>query len=193
MISSGRLAKLEGELALQKSLTEQMKQNQLEVSFPLVNLPYTSRIWYRQKSKQIVTTTISGETQSDKFKHVPGTIYVLYSLNCLILRNFYTSFSPIFPFLTFLQQLFTVSESTFFRNHILQTLSTSFFRLSLPVKVNFSNRLDLLKSVWKTKPPPPPSPHAYFCLFCIFCLFSIYFIHFKQPVILSYTTVHSCT
>ena len=35
MISSGRLAKLEGELALQKSLTEQMKQNQLEVSFTL--------------------------------------------------------------------------------------------------------------------------------------------------------------
>jgi hypothetical protein len=31
MISSGRLAKLEGELAIQKSLTEQMKQNQLEV------------------------------------------------------------------------------------------------------------------------------------------------------------------
>ena len=31
MISSGRLAKLEGELALQKNLSEQMKQNQLEV------------------------------------------------------------------------------------------------------------------------------------------------------------------
>ena len=30
MISSGRLAKLEGELALQKNLSEQMKQNQLE-------------------------------------------------------------------------------------------------------------------------------------------------------------------
>ncbi len=86
MISSGRLAKLEGELALQKSLTEQMKQNQLEVSFPLVNLPITSGIWYRQKSKQIVTTftTISGETQPDKFKDVPGTINVLYSLNCQI-------------------------------------------------------------------------------------------------------------
>ena len=32
MISSGRLAKLEGELALQKNLSDQMKQNQLEVS-----------------------------------------------------------------------------------------------------------------------------------------------------------------
>ena len=32
MISSGRLAKLEGELALQKNLSEEMKKNQLEVS-----------------------------------------------------------------------------------------------------------------------------------------------------------------
>ena len=32
MISSGRLAKLEGELALQKDYSEKMKQNQLEVS-----------------------------------------------------------------------------------------------------------------------------------------------------------------
>ena len=31
MISSGRMAKLEGELALQKDLSEKMKQNQLEV------------------------------------------------------------------------------------------------------------------------------------------------------------------
>ena len=33
MIASGRLAKLEGELALQKNLSDQMKQNQLEVGF----------------------------------------------------------------------------------------------------------------------------------------------------------------
>ena len=31
MIASGRLAKLEGELALQKNLTEEMKKNQLEM------------------------------------------------------------------------------------------------------------------------------------------------------------------
>ena len=31
MISSGRLAKLEGELAIQKTLSEEMKQSQLEV------------------------------------------------------------------------------------------------------------------------------------------------------------------
>merc|ERR1711915_872151 len=31
MISSGRLAKLEGELALQKNLSEEMKQSQLEM------------------------------------------------------------------------------------------------------------------------------------------------------------------
>ena len=33
MIASGRLAKLEGELALQKNLTEEMKKNQLEMDF----------------------------------------------------------------------------------------------------------------------------------------------------------------
>ena len=31
MIASGRLAKLEGALALQKNLTEEMKKNQLEM------------------------------------------------------------------------------------------------------------------------------------------------------------------
>ena len=31
MIASGRLAKLEGELALQKNLTKEMKKNQLEM------------------------------------------------------------------------------------------------------------------------------------------------------------------
>ena len=46
MIASGRLAKLEGELALQKNLTEEMKKNQLEMDEFMAELDEVVTSWF---------------------------------------------------------------------------------------------------------------------------------------------------
>ena len=46
MIASGRLAKLEGELALQKNLTEEMKKNQLEMDEFMAELDEVVPSWF---------------------------------------------------------------------------------------------------------------------------------------------------
>merc|ERR1711872_105812 len=69
MISSGRLAKLEGELALQKNLTEEMKKNQQEMDEFMAELDedvegMQSTIYYLQQQLREARETISKlETQ----------------------------------------------------------------------------------------------------------------------------------
>merc|ERR1719420_26027 len=69
MIASGRLAKLEGELALQKNLTEEMKKNQLEMDEFMAELDedvegMQSTIYYLQQQLREARETIAKlETQ----------------------------------------------------------------------------------------------------------------------------------
>merc|ERR1719420_2409644 len=64
MIASGRLAKLEGELALQKNLTEEMKKNQLEMDEFMAELDedvegMQSTIYYLQQQLREAKETIA--------------------------------------------------------------------------------------------------------------------------------------
>ena len=64
MIASGRLAKLEGELALQKNLTEEMKKNQLEMDEFMAELDedvegMQSTIYYLQQQLREAKETIT--------------------------------------------------------------------------------------------------------------------------------------
>merc|ERR1712098_814241 len=64
MIASGRLAKLEGELALQKNLTEEMKKNQLEMDEFMAELDedvegMQSTIYYLQQQLREARETIA--------------------------------------------------------------------------------------------------------------------------------------
>merc|ERR1712098_391035 len=76
MIASGRLAKLEGELALQKNLTEEMKKNQLEMDEFMAELDedvegMQSTIYYLQQQLREAKETIAklesqlGDTKAD--------------------------------------------------------------------------------------------------------------------------------
>merc|ERR1711872_591082 len=70
MIASGRLAKLEGELALQKNLTEEMKKNQLEMDEFMAELDedvegMQSTIYYLQQQLREANekiTQLTGES-----------------------------------------------------------------------------------------------------------------------------------
>jgi len=72
MIASGRLAKLEGELALQKNLTEEMKKNQLEMDEFMAELDedvegMQSTIYYLQQQLREAKETIARlEAQNGK-------------------------------------------------------------------------------------------------------------------------------
>merc|ERR1712228_987181 len=66
MIASGRLAKLEGELALQKNLTEEMKKNQQEMDEFMAELDedvegMQSTIYYLQQQLREARETITKE------------------------------------------------------------------------------------------------------------------------------------
>ena len=67
MIASGRLAKLEGELALQKNLTEEMKKNQLEMDEFMAELDEVRRT-FRGSFLRCLCRTLRG-------CRVPSTTY----------------------------------------------------------------------------------------------------------------------
>ena len=77
MIASGRLAKLEGELALQKNLTEEMKKNQLEMDEFMAELDedvegMQSTIYYLQQQLREAKETIAKlESQTGDNLHQP--------------------------------------------------------------------------------------------------------------------------
>ena len=73
MIASGRLAKLEGELALQKNLTEEMKKNQQEMDEFMAELDedvegMQSTIYYLQQQLREAKETIS-KLETEKREH----------------------------------------------------------------------------------------------------------------------------
>merc|ERR1719244_1567696 len=80
MISSGRLAKLEGELALQKNLTEEMKKNQQEMDEFMAELDedvegMQSTIYYLQQQLREARETIAKlENSASKAESVQPTV-----------------------------------------------------------------------------------------------------------------------